>query len=127
MSIFRVFGRRGVLIIAVGLVCVVGAEAQWRGRYREGSFAARYAPPRMPDADFTICRLEYTRVVIEDRVSAGRPTTVFGAQSDDAAIELTKRGSAATRTTSQHGSSVQTTPSFSNAPTSWRQTRATLV
>jgi hypothetical protein len=50
----------------MALLCVVGADAQWRGRYREGSFAPRYAPPRMPDADFTICRLEYTRVVIED-------------------------------------------------------------
>ena len=56
--------RRSILTIA--LVCVVVAEAQWRGRYREGSFAPRYAPPLMPDADFTICRLEYTRVKIED-------------------------------------------------------------
>jgi hypothetical protein len=54
------------LAVVLALACVVVAEAQWRGRYREGSFAARYAPPRMPDADFTICRLEYTRVKIED-------------------------------------------------------------
>jgi hypothetical protein len=58
---------KGVLILAIALVCVAAAEAQWgRGRYREGSFAPRYAPPLMPDADFTICRLEYTRVKIED-------------------------------------------------------------
>ena len=59
--------RSAILITALAIVCVAAAEAQWRGgRYREGSFAARYAPPQMPDADFTICRLEYTRVVIED-------------------------------------------------------------
>ena len=55
------------MIAGVGCsLCVAAADAQWRGRYREGSFAARYAPPRMPDGDFTVCRLEYTRVVIED-------------------------------------------------------------
>jgi hypothetical protein len=55
------------LIAGLLLTCVAAADAQWgRGRYREGSFAPRYAPPRMPDSDFTICRLEYTRVVIED-------------------------------------------------------------
>jgi hypothetical protein len=61
-------GRRWKAALAVLLVLAggVAAQAQWRGRYREGSFAARYAPPRMPDGDFTICRLEYTRVVIED-------------------------------------------------------------
>jgi Domain of unknown function (DUF4159) len=58
--------RRVPLILTIALVCVVVAEAQWRGRYREGSFAPRYAPPLMPDADFTICRLEYNRVKIED-------------------------------------------------------------
>ena len=60
-------GWRGILVTAIALLCVVAAEAQWRGgRYREGSFAPRYAPVHMPDGDFTICRLEYTRVVIED-------------------------------------------------------------
>ena len=57
---------KAVLIAGLALVCVAAADAQWRGRYREGSFAARYAPARMPDGDFTVCRLEYTRVVIED-------------------------------------------------------------
>jgi hypothetical protein len=65
-------GWKGALIVLMALVGVVAAEAQWRGRYREGSFAARYAPPRMPDSDFTICRLEYNRVVIEDMGWAGR-------------------------------------------------------
>jgi hypothetical protein len=66
MTRLRRMGWRGILVVAVGVLCAAGAEAQWRGRYREGSFAPRYAPARMPDADFTICRLEYTRVVIED-------------------------------------------------------------
>lgn len=56
-------------LLVAGLIfaCGVAAEAQWpRGRYREGSFAPRYAPARMPDGDFTVCRLEYTRVRYED-------------------------------------------------------------
>ena len=59
-------GWRFALVLLVTLACAAVAQAQWRGRYREGSFAPRYAPARMPDGDFTICRLEYTRVVIED-------------------------------------------------------------
>jgi hypothetical protein len=62
-------GRRcakAVLIAGFVLICVAAADAQWRGRYREGSFAPRYAPEKMPDGDFTVCRLEYTRVVVED-------------------------------------------------------------
>ena len=62
----RAIAWKAVLIAAFALACVAAADAQWRGRYREGSFAARYAPERMPDGDFTVCRLEYTRVVIED-------------------------------------------------------------
>ena len=62
----RAIRWRGALIAVIALaVCRCGRGAV-RGRYREGSFAPRYAPPRMPDGDFTICRLEYTRVVIED-------------------------------------------------------------
>jgi hypothetical protein len=55
-----------LLVALLVLACVAVGEAQWRGRYREGSFAARYAPAYMPDADFTVCRLEYTRVRYED-------------------------------------------------------------
>ncbi len=67
MNALRSIGWRAAAIGAVVLVCVTVAHAQWsRGRYREGSFAPRYAPARMPDGDFTICRLEYTRVKIED-------------------------------------------------------------
>ena len=63
----RSIGRKSLLVAGLILLGVAAASAQWgRGRYREGSFAARYAPDRMPDGDFTICRLEYTRVKIED-------------------------------------------------------------
>ena len=62
----RAIHWRRLLIAAIVVTAVVAGEAQWRGRYREGSFAPRYAPPQMPDGDFTICRLEYTRVLIED-------------------------------------------------------------
>jgi hypothetical protein len=58
--------RTRALVAGLALLCAAAAEAQWRGRYREGSFAARYAPAQMPDADFTVCRLEYTRVRYED-------------------------------------------------------------
>jgi hypothetical protein len=57
--------RAGLIALFVIITAAV-AGAQWRGRYREGSFVPHYAPARMPDADFTVCRLEYTRVVIED-------------------------------------------------------------
>jgi hypothetical protein len=57
---------RAILIAACVMAAVAVSGAQWRGRYREGSFIPRYAPAHMPDADFTVCRLEYTRVVIED-------------------------------------------------------------
>ena len=58
--------RAAALAVLFAIACAAAVHAQWRGRYREGAFAARYAPPRMPDGDFTICRLEYTRVVFED-------------------------------------------------------------
>jgi hypothetical protein len=57
--------QRRFIVAAILLSCVAATEAQWR-RYREGSFAPRYAPARMPDSDFTVCRLEYTRVRYED-------------------------------------------------------------
>ena len=63
----RSIGRKSLLVAVLILIGVAAASAQWgRGRYREGSFAARYPPDRMPDGDFTVCRLEYTRVKIED-------------------------------------------------------------
>jgi hypothetical protein len=57
---------KAVLIAACVLATVAVCDAQWRGRYREGSFIPRYPPAHMPDADFTVCRLEYMRVVIEE-------------------------------------------------------------
>jgi hypothetical protein len=44
-----------VMILAAG-----GVSAQ--RFFREGGFAARYAPARMPDSSFVICRLAYTQV-----------------------------------------------------------------
>ena len=45
---------------------VAGAAAYAQGfRFREGSLAARYAPPHMPDAAFVVCRLAYRSVRAE--------------------------------------------------------------
>ena len=57
---------KAVIIIACAVAAAAVCGAQSRAPYREGSFIPRYPPARMPDADFTVCRLEYTRVVIED-------------------------------------------------------------
>jgi hypothetical protein len=56
--------RRLLLAAALLLGLAVSVEAQ---RYfREGSYAPQYAPVAMPDAEFTVCRLEYRRVRYED-------------------------------------------------------------
>jgi hypothetical protein len=52
-----------ICIIAVAVV-VTTAYAQGF-RFREGSLPARYAPPRMPDGAFVVCRLLYTSVRME--------------------------------------------------------------
>jgi hypothetical protein len=52
--------------IVVALVCLLAVVAAAQSYFREGSFAARYAPRQMPDASFVICRLEYERVRYED-------------------------------------------------------------
>src|SRR5687767_9300214 len=58
-----------VLRIALALLVtttVVAAAAYAQGfRFREGSLPARYAPPRMPDASFVVCRLAYRSVRVE--------------------------------------------------------------
>jgi len=55
--------RRALLAAMLSTAVIASLEAQ---RYfREGSFPPQYAPARMPDADFTACRLEYTRVRFE--------------------------------------------------------------
>jgi hypothetical protein len=50
--------------VALGAFAMAGAVHAQRG-FREGSFAARYAPAVMPDASFVFCRLEYRRVRAE--------------------------------------------------------------
>jgi hypothetical protein len=61
-------GRRTWLwpVAAAALVAAAGAAAYAQGyRFREGSLAARYAPPRMPDGSFVICRVAYRSVRVE--------------------------------------------------------------
>lgn len=56
--------RRSLLAAFLSLAVAASVEAQ---RYfREGSFAPKYAPAVMPDAEFVACRLEYRRVRYED-------------------------------------------------------------
>jgi hypothetical protein len=52
---------RGVTA-AAALLIAGGAVLQAQFSFREGSFAARYAPQTMPDASFVVCRLEYRQV-----------------------------------------------------------------
>jgi hypothetical protein len=87
-------GAAPVRILAAAFVAttvgVVGAHAQ---RYfREGSFAARWAPAHMPDGDFVVCRLAYRQV-------RGEPSGI-GWQTDYpyAEINLATRLSELTRT-----------------------------
>ena len=58
--------RRVRLLIATviaGAVMILAAGGVSAQRFfREGGFAARYAPARMPDSSFVICRLAYTQV-----------------------------------------------------------------
>ena len=50
-------------VLAVAAVMAMAAGAADAQRYfREGGFAARYAPAIMPDSSFVICRLAYTQV-----------------------------------------------------------------
>jgi hypothetical protein len=54
------------LVAAVVLAAGAAAAASAQGyRFREGSLAARYAPPRMPDGSFVICRVAYRSVRVE--------------------------------------------------------------
>jgi hypothetical protein len=49
--------------VAVAVIVALGAAAAHaQFGFREGSFAARYAPADMPDASFVFCRLAYTQV-----------------------------------------------------------------
>jgi hypothetical protein len=50
--------------LAVALAAIAGAAAyaQMPWGFREGRFAPRFAPPSMPDGNFTFCRAMYERV-----------------------------------------------------------------
>jgi hypothetical protein len=81
------------IVLAALLVSMAAAAYAQRGFYfREGSLPARYAPPQMPDGDFVICRLAYTRVRAEQ--------SGIGWQTDYpyAEVNLTTRLSELTRT-----------------------------
>ena len=82
---------RRALGVAV-LMAVAAAAVHAQFGFREGSFAARYAPAALPDGFFVICRLAYTRVRAE---SSG-----IGWQTDYpyAEINLTTRLSELTKT-----------------------------
>ena len=56
-----------ILLVAVaGAAVLAAAGAAHAQRYfREGSFAPRWAPARMPDSSFVICRLAYRSVRME--------------------------------------------------------------
>lgn len=56
--------------IVTSAALVAGAYAQWG--FRDGRFAARWAPAEMPDAAFTFCRLAYTSVRSEPAGSGWR-------------------------------------------------------
>ena len=56
--------RIAVASILAGTAVVAAAYAQGF-RFREGSLAARYAPPHMPDSAFVICRIAYRSVRVE--------------------------------------------------------------
>ena len=58
---------RLTVVAAIALVVVAAAAIAYAQgyRFREGSLAARYAPPKMPDSDFVICRIAYRSVRVE--------------------------------------------------------------
>ena len=55
--------RRKAVLATVVVAAMAGGAAFAQGfRFREGSFAPRYAPQQMPDGAFVICRLAYRQV-----------------------------------------------------------------
>jgi hypothetical protein len=98
-------GRRSTVALALFVATLAVAAAVEAQRYfREGSFAARWAPPQMPDASFVICRLAYRSVRME--------YSGIGWQTDYpyAEINLTTRLSELTRTRVSRDESQQ--PNF---------------
>ena len=65
----RSSGRRSTHVARTCLLLLVvplaAAYAQGQWRFREGRYPARFAPPNMPDAEFTFCRIMYERSRIE--------------------------------------------------------------
>jgi hypothetical protein len=49
-------------VIAGAAIIVAAGGVSAQRFFREGGFAARYAPAQMPDSSFVICRLAYTQV-----------------------------------------------------------------
>ena len=79
--------------LAAALLVLATAAAYAQGyRFREGSLAARYAPPKMPDASFVICRIAYRSVRVEPMGIGWQTDYPF------AEINLTTRLSELTRT-----------------------------
>jgi hypothetical protein len=60
--------RLALLPFLLTVVCssVTLAQRNFGGFFREGSLPARYAPQRMPDGAFVICRLQYSSVRREE-------------------------------------------------------------
>ena len=54
-------GRSLRLAVPLALLACAAAYAQMPWGIREGRFAPRFAPPVMPDANFTFCRVMYER------------------------------------------------------------------
>ena len=98
-------GRRSTIAVVLLVASLVVAGAVQAQRYfREGSFAARWAPAQMPDASFVICRLAYRSVRME--------YSGIGWQTDYpyAEINLTTRLSELTKTRVSRDESQQ--PNF---------------
>jgi hypothetical protein len=55
---------RLLCIASAALLIAVTVEAQF-GYFREGRTPPRYPPPQMPDANFTVCRIQYNSVRAE--------------------------------------------------------------
>jgi hypothetical protein len=98
-------GRRSTVAVVLLVATLAAAAVVHAQRYfREGSFAARWAPAQMPDGAFVICRLAYRSVRME--------YSGIGWQTDYpyAEINLTTRLSELTRTRVSRDESQQ--PNF---------------
>src|SRR3954471_12134583 len=84
---------RMVVAVAVAVMAFSGAAlAQRAFFYREGSIPPRFAPERMPDASFVVCRMSYRSVRSEPSGLGWRTDYPY------AEINLTTRLSELTKT-----------------------------